>query len=565
MKLVKGAFSNFGSYQFLDFDFHSQGLALIYGPTGAGKSTVMDMVAWTLFGVTAKNGAVDDVRSWAAPEPTQGDLIVELPNGIIEVTRIRGKAGQNDLYWEEVESGAVTRGKDINDTQRLLEKRLGVTAEEYLTGAYFHEFSPTGLFFTATAKDRRVIFDKIADVTLADKLQERASQARKDAKKALESKTLEYERMAGRHQQLLSSVRQADEMAVEYDATQAARVDELRVKGAAFEKTKSEKIQAITLKSERWAETRVRDLDAQNEKMDKIKALIEDPEPIQQHIENAKQLGSCVTCKQPLKEYQDRIEALKTRLRATYDNFDKYQASRDVLDTIFNRENPHKGLLAQAQEEINTYAERAEEELKKPNPFKAQQHKTRDECSVVAEAADALESEVVKLTLSRNNYNALHDLAPVLRGELLKRSIKQVEESTNRYLEKYFDAEIRVGFSLEGSDALNVSIQKSGHSCNYTQLSKGQRQLLKLTFVVSVMKAAANKAGVHFDNLFLDESLDGLDSELKVKAFAMLEELSTEHESIMVIDHDLGVQALFSKKFHVTMEGDSSVIEEERE
>ncbi len=90
---------------------------------------------------------------------------------------------------------------------------------------------------------------------------------------------------------------------------------------------------------------------------------------------------------------------------------------------------------------------------------------------------------------------------------------------------------------------------------------KGQRQMLKLSFVLSVMAAASNKAGVHFDNLFFDEALDGLDTDMKVKAYGLLEELATRHGSVLVIDHAPEFQALFDRRYHVTLDGDHSHIE----
>jgi DNA repair exonuclease SbcCD ATPase subunit len=87
--------------------------------------------------------------------------------------------------------------------------------------------------------------------------------------------------------------------------------------------------------------------------------------------------------------------------------------------------------------------------------------------------------------------------------------------------------------------------------------------MLKLSFVVSIMAAAQNKAGQHFDALFFDEALDGLSSDLKVKAFGLFEELSKEYGTIMVVEHSPDFQNLFERRFHVELQGDNSVIEEQ--
>jgi DNA repair exonuclease SbcCD ATPase subunit len=66
MRILSCQAQNFGSYKELNLDLADIGLSLVYGRTGSGKSTLPDVVAWTLFGTTAKDGAADDVRSWQA-------------------------------------------------------------------------------------------------------------------------------------------------------------------------------------------------------------------------------------------------------------------------------------------------------------------------------------------------------------------------------------------------------------------------------------------------------------------------------------------------------------------
>jgi len=154
----------------------------------------------------------------------------------------------------------------------------------------------------------------------------------------------------------------------------------------------------------------------------------------------------------------------------------------------------------------------------------------------------------------------LYDLSFKLRGELLRQSIKHVEVNTNRLLETYFDSALRVSFELSKLDDLNVTIAKNGNECSYRQLSKGQRGLLKLCFSISIMEIAANKAGLKFETLFFDEALDGLDTELKLKAYNLFAELEKSHSSVLVIDHNSELQSLFTKQYHVKLVNEESEI-----
>lgn len=178
---------NFGSYEHLSFSFDNLGLATLTGGTGSGKSTVADILAWICWGITSKGGSVESVRRWGATEPTKGTAEIDLPDGSVSVTRVRGRPAQTDLYWTEAaDPDSKHRGKDIADTQRLLDKRLGIDAELYELIGYFAQFSESDKFFTAKPKDRRETAEKIADLSFPVLLAARASERRKLTKKELE-------------------------------------------------------------------------------------------------------------------------------------------------------------------------------------------------------------------------------------------------------------------------------------------------------------------------------------------------------------------------------------------
>lgn len=564
MKILRGEVENFGSYNNLEFDFSQQGLALIFGKTGSGKSTIPDMVSWVLFGETAKNGSIDDVRNWTNLEvPTKGTLEVETYDGVrIVVTRERG-GKRNDLLWSESNVHAdPIRGKDLIDTQRLLEARLGVDSYLYFGAASFHEFCPTGLFFLSKAKDRRAVFERIANLELATKLSAHCGDSLRKSNRNSDSILRDASTLYAHIDISTNLLARALSSSSEWIQDRETTIKEFKTKGETFEKTKLEKIQAIQLRKERWDLDNLTKKNEAEKKIQKIAESIEDPNLILKRIENQKKLGSCVICGQPLKEYQAKIDALNAKLAENDRLLDKVEAIGHQQAELYQTPNPFLLALKSAKEEINSYEEHIKDEERRINPFTAQIAQLEADIKEQEEESAKLEAEQKELDTNISNLEQLQDLTAQLRVELLTQSVRNVQDSTNRYLEKYFDSEIRIEFALEGIDDLKVNIQKSGYDCVFKQLSRGQRSLLRLCFVVSMMKAAANNAGIHFGTLFFDEVLDGLDGDLKIKAFGLLEELSTEHESVFVIDHAQEFQNLFSKRYQVTMESDISHIEE---
>ena len=461
---------NFGSYKSVEFDFQNQGLTLIAGPTGAGKSTLMDATPWCMFGGTAKGGNVDEVCSWNSKEKTYGVVYLE---GGLEIHRARNP---NDLYIiQENDTGTVSaqRGKDLKDTQKLIDNLLGIDYDTYLAGAYFHEFSQTAQFFTTTAKIRRQICEQIVDLSMAKKLTENISK---------KSKELEKTR---------------------FDI--AVGINELRIEISTLECIK----ETEEARKNRW------------------------------EIEH------------------------KSTAKYITDLYNKFESNRK--QTISKKCSLCKTILEHPYEVVDTsenpYLERLEEVKRAKNPYKLSTKNYSDEIAAKSVKLAKQKETEESLNDQQNDLDILQDVTAAFRSTLIINTIEYIENSTNDILSRHFDAEIQVSFNAADNDKLEVLIYKDGNEASFTQLSKGQRQLLKLAFGVSVMKGVSNHKGVHFSQIFFDEALDGLDETLKIKAYDLLQELSKYHESVFVVEHSEALKAMFENSYSVRLENGQSQIE----
>lgn len=555
MKLGTCAGYNFGSYKKISVYLTAKGLSLVHGPTGVGKSTLFDLPCWIMFGFTAKDGNADEVRNWGSKEPTQGVLEVHTNEGIIIISRIRGTPSQNDLCWLE-SNGVEHRGADIKDTQKRLTERLGFDRNLYVNSAYFSEFSSSHMFFLNSSKDRRKMMNDVLSFPLVNKLMERLPIAKKETKDTMAKLEVEISRIYG---QLESEQRFLDNRVkncLAWEIDKKANLKVLQEKHDNFEQDTRDFVSQLR---DKW-------MYFEEDRTSKIKTLEislhsceHDWAVLDYKVEESTEPTtlSCPTCGKEQKNLE-QIKLINERDRLS----SKLDTINADIHRCKNERNVYKEQIEFETSKKNHYFDQIEtlKDSKNPHESEIDTQKSRiKELSNIL-AVDNTEHQMNKYKLS--SLSELQDLTLQLRGHITKTLVSQLQDETNRCLDIHFDSEFRVSFQVNEGDDLEVSINKGGQQCVYTQLSKGQRSLLNLCFSVAFMKASANHSGTKFSTLFFDEALDGLDSTLKVKAFNLFQELEKDHDTILLIDHAEEFKTLFSHSIEVTTEDGHSVINE---
>lgn len=575
MKIISAYAENFASYEKLEFNLKDQGLTLISGPTGSGKSTLCDLVPWVLFGTTAKNGSVEDIRSWNEPEFTRGCIMLE-SNGVkYRILRQRAsiKSGGNDLvvFFQNGGYEGKIRGKDLADTQKILNEKLNLSAETYLAGAYLHEFSNTAQFFSTTAKNRRQTTEQLTNLSLATNLTAKISAYSKELKKDIDDLSRQWMLNENTYSQVIDALDSTQARVDEWRDKKAQTVVQLETKALSYESNKEQEIKRLKHKQISFdqdieAKTTLLRQDIKNTKAD----IKDDSYYIQQEsiLNQRKQALGSTICKE--------CGSLKDSNKHLILNKDAYSLEKDRAENkkreiwILTQENN----IIQLQNRVNPYVEQVEKEKLRENTYIQQLDDACLETNPHSSTLEMLIERKLKLTENRakllceiedykieqSDLELLTQAVNDFRGILISKVISFLEFNTNDLLTKHFDAEIRVSFTVEDSDKLDVVIYKDGNTCSFSQLSKGQRQLLKLTFGVSVMKAVSNYSGIDFSSIWIDEALDGMDDNIKLKAFNMLEELSTKYESIFCVDHSESFKAMFTNKIEVELIDGNSVL-----
>jgi exonuclease SbcC len=537
MRIVSLSVKNFGSYESLSLELN-EGLTLIQGSTGAGKSTIMDAALWCMYGVTAKNGTVDDVRNWKnLDEVTEGEIVIETRGEQIKIYRVRGKSTENDLVMTT--NGNEVRGVNSKETQKLINQTLGVDEKQFTACCYYNEFSLSAQFFTATPLDRRKTFTNLCDLTFPNELLKKIDDESKKTKKLLEEVVSKKASVSVDTSKLKGEVETLQKWLYTRKAELDASLELLAEEKKKFDLRLEDKKRSVQRRVSEWDERTKREIG----KLEQDIGTLKQPNPDTR----------CTKCDQSLPEqvihkHEEQVQAALERLTKELDN------KKSLV-------NPYLAERAELFYEDETFDEH----------IKLQKAKQLEELTKLTSTLDETDKKYQfkkgQLTALNVQYNALNDRLSALkctsghttnlRSKLLESAIRAIQQGMNTLLAEHFDSDLKVYMEIT-EDHLEVLIDKSGYTSNFKQLSKGQRQLLKLCFSVAVMEVVSNQLGIRFGNLFFDEAIEGLDEPLKLKAFTVFEKLSIDRNSVLVVDHTVSFQNMFSTQYIVNTIQDTS-------
>lgn len=614
MKLLTAHGKNFQSYASVDFDYSNLGPALVAGPTKSGKSTLLDLPCWVLFGTTSKESAADDIRSWFSDEPTLGVAHVLLKDGrTVEVTRLRGKrSAQNDLYYKFNEQDvdvAPIRGKDAADTQKQVEALLGVSGQLYTNAAYIHQFSKQDTFFVAQAKYRREIVESIRDLREPVRFAEKCAEEKKKIKGLLILQEGELARVSGKSGALVAQVQSLHSQMERAAATRALAMEELQAQADSFEQNQNARLMTLVSQLEELdrmtepTESFEPRLQSTGDQIRKAEKLVAEAHEIRAQLSSANTTLSsltsqlsrfnqlkdvCPTClgpsdndhaKKHKKDLGDRIQeagaqviklekdyAVKSQvitqlaaLKQSHIDITRKQAENQRLLDKFDSLKTQAVLI---RDEKSSHLVKLEQLRAQKDPYESQITDTEKKIRALELEIEKRKADLDSLRVRLSAAEWLYDASFQAKAQMLIGAVRRLQDRTNEVLESYFDGALRVDMKIDDGDKVEVTIQNDGYDCPFKQLSGGERCMLKLAFNVAYMEAAQDCAGVHVDTIMLDEALNGLDADLKVKAYGLVEHLAERHASVMVIEHSEEFKQMFPRTFLITKEASQSAVSE---
>jgi len=174
MKLKSLKLENFRQHEDSHLEFND-GITIISGTNGAGKSTILEAITWALYGTEAARGNKDTIKfNRAKPRAkVMVELVFELDDTIYRVVRYLDKA---EIYVGREEAPAVTSQQEVT---KYLTEKIGMNRNEFFN-TYFTGQKELNFMKNQGPTERRKFISKVMSF---DKIREAQEKARGDKNK----------------------------------------------------------------------------------------------------------------------------------------------------------------------------------------------------------------------------------------------------------------------------------------------------------------------------------------------------------------------------------------------
>lgn len=166
MKLKSLKLENFRQHEesFIEF---SDGITIINGSNGAGKSTILEAITWAIYGTDAARGNKDSIKfnKAKARAKVRVELAFALDNEIFRIERFLDKA---ELYLGENGAPIVTTQQEVT---KYLTDKLGMTKDEFFN-TYFTGQKELNFLGNQKPLERRKFISKVLNYEKIREIQE---------------------------------------------------------------------------------------------------------------------------------------------------------------------------------------------------------------------------------------------------------------------------------------------------------------------------------------------------------------------------------------------------------
>lgn len=587
MKLIKVEAKNFLSYKHLLFHF-ANGVWLITGENGAGKSSIFDAVTFALYGKT--RGDLDSVIR-TGKECSIVKLVFESDDNIrYVIVRKRHKQKGSRLAITNLSntSLAVTN-PTIVETQNKIEEIIGLDYNLFISSAYFGQENITN-FMNKTPKERKELFSDMLGLGIYKIAEAQV----KDLIKSLEVRIVDKR---SKIEHINNTIQSFEKDIKEYKYNKEDKTNcEMRIQNL------SDRVNALSRLANKKQQTYNQyklvcelstDKDENNLLISEITENVKETNHNiskvkhklstyvkEQLLKNRDELESrgdiCSECgaiksnkqtKKAIKEIQkeiDMVETLELKLSGLKEKYNAYIREFKVCENNnlkfdgrlkeysvdFNNMNKDKLLeeirkIQKEQDNAECMKEGVERELMKMMQSKALVENNKKQAEEYTFKLFDVMKEVNVLThiLEEDKILAKAFSRNGIPSYILENTLPELEKATNNILKTIMKEPFYVKFNIQKKtktdkikDTFDLSIFVDNIERQFNTCSGGEKVRISIAIRLAISKLLSQNTGVKIKFLLIDE-LEYLDVDGLEKFVEIVESIKSQFDTILIISH----------------------------
>lgn len=254
LNLVSVRLRNFRIHEDYTFTPASNGVTAIVGRNGHGKSTIIDGIAWALYGTRPNTGIKNS--SWrrigaGKDEESFVDLKLKLGKSEMRVKRSIVNAKTGAVQCECWLDGVQEAGPAVSHAERWIVKTLGMDENGFLSTILVQQ-KHVGQLVAASAAERRKTLEKLTGITAVTNALDAAKDEEKTYSKALAAYGVDDDRLDSLDKEAKRNRKTHDEIITKVDKLKE-RLSRIDTEGKALRK-KTDAMQQAVSDSERYRE-----------------------------------------------------------------------------------------------------------------------------------------------------------------------------------------------------------------------------------------------------------------------------------------------------------------------
>ena len=513
---------------FTEIDFLRSPATLVTGGNGAGKSTMLDALAFALFGKAHRN--------INKPQLVNS---VNQKNAVVEVEFESNKKqymvrrGVSPARFEIFMNGnLVDQSSTVRDYQLFLEQNI--LKMNYKT---FHQVVVLGSssftpFMQLTANHRRQVIENLLDISVFTQMNQLLKEESARVRDETKDVTTQTSLLEGKVDMQTEHIAQLEALADDQLAEKQQLIEDLTEQGKALA-GKADGLQEKIDNSRAEYNTHKKEIDSKLKVVrERLATLGAEHKAAAKHLTFFEHNDSCPTCTQDIGEdfKAGKVRDLSLSVELCNAHIAKHEAEREDAMKLMDALSKVMDAIQRDEKRIAGYNSEAKQIMKQITTLQGEVsllQKKAEDTVAARETLAEIESQLSqykerKVTLTEEmSYNSV--VFEMLKDSGIKtKIIKQYLPAMNRLINEYLHVlDFFVLFEMD--ESFNETIlSRHRDSFSYSSFSEGEKQRIDLAILFTWRQIAKMKNSVATNLLMLDETfdssldVDGIDNLMKI-------------------------------------------------